>query len=182
MEPDEDVITPSVTLEETFYLISKKNTVYRVKLSEKGLCLQKDCNGHIKTQTIVLEDVIGCRCMRSKRFVHKCKWRPRSNKKTCREELDENSMEWDESDVSAYLYIYAYILKKGKMITHRKRERMVITLRFRSYDKYDDNMREAHKWKITIKYLMSLINKSSIPSCFITNSDFRIGIYIYLTS
>lgn len=174
MDAGDDYLSPSPTLEETFYLISKKNTVYRVKLSEKGLCLQKECNGNIKTQTIILEDVIGCRCMRSKRFAHKCKWRPRSSKKGCHEEVNENSIDWDESDVSAYLYIYAYILKKGKVITHRKRERMIITLRFRSYDKYDDNMHEAQKWRVTIKYLMSSIQQSSLPPCFFKSHDIRI--------
>lgn len=175
MELLDDYLSPSSSLEETFYLISKKNTVYRVKLSEKGLCLQKDCNGNIKTQTIVLEDVIGCRCMRSKRFAQKCKWRPRSNKKNVHEEVDESSIDWDESDISAYLYIYAYVLKKGKMTGHKKRERMVITLRFRSYDRYDDNMREAQKWKATIKYLMNSLKKTSTPSCFYQSSDIKMG-------
>ena len=177
MELEDDIATPSPTLEETFYLISKKNTVYRVRLSEKGICLQKDCNGNIKTQTIILEDVIGCRCMRSRQYVQKCKWRPRMNKKSVNqlEEEDSSLVLWDDSDVSVWFYIYAYIIKKGKVFTHKKRERMVITLRFRSYDLYDDNMREAQKWKVTLKYLMTSLQKNSIPSCYYLSSDIRIG-------
>ncbi|KAK9502699.1 hypothetical protein O3M35_011415 [Rhynocoris fuscipes] len=173
MEIEEDCISPSPTLEETFYILSKKNSVYRVKLSEKGLCLQKEYNGNVKNETIALEDIIGCRCMRSKRFAQKCMWHPTSSKKYLKV-VDENSMEWDETDVSAYLYIYAYIIKKGKVKSNKKRERMVITLRFRSYDKYEDNMREAQKWKVTIKYYMNTHLKTSLPSCYFTSSDVKI--------
>lgn len=67
---EEDCVSPSPTLEETFYILSKKNAVYRVKLSEKGLCMIKEVNGNVKTETIDLEDIIGCRCMRSKRCVN----------------------------------------------------------------------------------------------------------------
>lgn len=57
-------------LEETFYILSKKNCVYKVKLIEKGICLQKEYNGVTKTEIISIDDIIGCRCMRGK---HLCK-------------------------------------------------------------------------------------------------------------
>lgn len=144
-------------LEETFYILSKKNTVYRVKLTEKGLCLQKETNGSVKTETIALNDIIGCRCMRSKRRSENisCACHPSSSRKNDPRVVDENSIDKDENDISAYLYIYAYILKNCKVKSGQKRERMTITLRFRSYDKYDDNMKEAQKWKSSIKYLIS---------------------------
>lgn len=53
-------------LEETFYILSKKNCVYKVKLIEKGICLQKEYNGITKTEIISIDDIIGCRCMRGK--------------------------------------------------------------------------------------------------------------------
>ncbi|XP_014279332.1 sphingosine kinase 1 [Halyomorpha halys] len=171
-----DEITPSPTLEESFYLISKKNTIYRVKLSEKGICLQKECSGIIKTQTVLLEDIVGCRCMRSRRYQQKCKWRPRINKKSPNqlEEEENSSVLWDDSDISVWFHIYAYIIKKGKVFTHKKRDRMVITLRFRSYDRYEDNLKEAQKWKVTLKYLMSSLHTGTIPSCYFLPSDIKI--------
>uniref|UniRef100_A0A0A9WQ72 Sphingosine kinase 1 n=4 Tax=Lygus hesperus TaxID=30085 RepID=A0A0A9WQ72_LYGHE len=163
-EVEDDFIAPSPTLEETFYILSKRNAVYRVKLSEKGLCMIKEVNGNVKTETIALEDIIGCRCMRSKRFDQKCIWHPTTRKGNLKV-VDENSADWDESDVSAYLYIYAYVLKKGK-VKSKKRERIVITLRFRSYDRYEDNMKEAQKWKVTIKYYMDCTLQRCHPSSF----------------
>ncbi|XP_075224819.1 sphingosine kinase 1-like [Lycorma delicatula] len=144
-------------LEETFYILSKKNTVYRVKLTEKGLSLQKENNGSVKTETIALCDIIGCRCMRSKRRSEKtsCACHPSSSRKNDPRVVDENSVDKDENDISAYLYIYAYVLKNCKVKSGQKRERMTITLRFRSFDKYDDNMKEAQKWRSSIKYLIN---------------------------
>ncbi|XP_075978581.1 sphingosine kinase 1-like [Anticarsia gemmatalis] len=67
--------------------------------------------------------------------------------------VEENSGDLDENDISAYLYIYAYILKRSRRTL--KRERTTITLRFRSFDKYEDNNREAQKWRTTIKCLIA---------------------------
>ncbi|XP_054287468.1 sphingosine kinase 2-like isoform X2 [Macrosteles quadrilineatus] len=156
MEPTEEVnINVRPMLEETFYILSKKNTVYRVKLTEKGLCLQKEHNGNIKNETISLSDIIGCRCMRRKRrSENSCACHPSSIRKHDPRVVEENSADKDESDISAYLYIYSYILKNCKVKSGQKRDRMTITLRFRSFDKYEDNMREAQKWKSSIKHLI----------------------------
>uniref|UniRef100_A0A1B6MNW0 sphingosine kinase n=1 Tax=Graphocephala atropunctata TaxID=36148 RepID=A0A1B6MNW0_9HEMI len=156
MEPTEDVnLSVRPMLEETFYILSKKNTVYRVKLTEKGLCLQKEHNGNIKNETISLSDIIGCRCMRRKRrSENSCACHPSSSRKHDPRVVEENSAEKDESDISAYLYIYSYILKNCRVKSGQKRDRMTITLRFRSFDKYEDNMREAQKWKSSIKHLI----------------------------
>lgn len=156
MDPTDEVnVSIKPMLEETFYILSKKNTVYRVKLTEKGLSLQKESNGNVKTETISLSDIIGCRCMRSKRRSERsCACHPSSSRKNDPRVVEENSVDKDESDISAYLYIYAYVLKNCKVKSGQKRERMTITLRFRSYDKYDDNMKEAQKWKSSIKHLI----------------------------
>lgn len=156
MNPNESGDTkPEVYLEETFYILSKKNTVFRVRLSEKGLSLRKECNGSTKEQTIAINDIVGCRCMRSKRRhagASSCVCSSLPGPPTLKV-VDENSGEQDENDVSAYLYIYAYILKRNRR--GGKRERTTITLRFRSFDKYDDNNKEAQKWRIAIKCLIN---------------------------
>lgn len=144
-----------VHLVETFYITSKKNTVFRVKLTDKGLTLRKETNALAKEQTILLNDIIGCRCLRSKRK------RSRASACACTaltgpthlKVVDENSQDLDETDVSAYLYIYAYILRKSTRRNTSRRERTTITLRFRSFDRYEDNNREAQKWRTAIKQL-----------------------------
>ncbi|XP_055623152.1 sphingosine kinase 1-like [Toxorhynchites rutilus septentrionalis] len=142
-----------VYLTETFYISSKKNTVFEVRLTDKGLSLKKQSNGSTKEQTIPLKDIIGCRCLRSKRKTKgnsACACTSMSGTAQLKV-VEENSGEQDESDVSAYLYMYAYILKRSRKGGFR--ERTTITLRFRSFDKYEDNNKEAQKWRAAIKYL-----------------------------
>lgn len=149
-----------IQLVETFYVTSKKNSVYYVKLTEKGLTLRKETTVSAKEQTILLKDIIGCRCLRSKR--------KRKNGSSCTcaalpgpaelKVVDENSVDLDESDVSVYLYIYAYILEKNG-----HRERTTITLRFRSFDNYEQNNQEAQKWRSTIKYLIHREPNTELP-------------------
>ncbi|XP_050351552.1 sphingosine kinase 1-like [Nymphalis io] len=144
-----------IYLEETFYILTKKKSVFRVRLTSKGLSLIKETDDCSKEQTILLRDIIGSKCMRSKRR--------RVGARSCicssfvghqqLKVVDENSGDLDESDISAYLYIYAYNLKRSRRSF--KRERTTITLRFRSYDKYEDNNREAQKWRTTIKCLLA---------------------------
>lgn len=144
-----------VYLEETFYILSKKNAVFRVRLTSKGLSLTKETDGKAKEQTIVLRDIIGSKCMRSKKRY------PGASSCVCSslvgqpqlKVVEENSGDLDENDISAYLYIHAYILKRSRRTL--KRERTTITLRFRSFDKYEDNNREAQKWRATIKCLIA---------------------------
>lgn len=164
----------TVHLVETFYITSKKNTVFRVKLTEKGLNLRKETSVSAKEQTILVQDIIGCRCLRSKRK------RGKVSSCTCAalpgpadlKVVEENSLELDESDVSAYLYIYAYILKRNARRGAGRRERTTITLRFRSFDKYEDNNREAQKWRTAIKQLIHRTNDEPI---FAVNSHKTVG-------
>lgn len=151
----------SIQLVETFYVTSKKNTVYYVKLTEKGLTLRKETSTTAKEQTILLQDIIGCRCLRSKR--------KRKNASSCTcaalpgptelKVVEENSTDLDESDVSVYLYIYAYVLEKNG-----HRERTTITLRFRSFDNYEQNNEEAQKWRTAIKYLIHRDSNTELPT------------------
>lgn len=145
---------PSIYLVETFYISSKKNTVFQVRLTEKGLSLRKESNGSSKEQTILVQDIIGCRCLRSKRkrnAASSCACSTLPGQQNLRV-VEDNSVELDESDISAYLYIYAYIVKKNRR--GGRRERTTITLRFRSFDKYEDNNKEAQKWRAAIKQLL----------------------------
>lgn len=151
----------TTVLEETFYIFSKKNTVYKVKLTEKGLSLEKDSNGQTKTETIRMDDIIGARCMRSKRKSSggSCVCGPTAKNKDLKM-VDENYYEQDENDVSAYLYIFAYVLKKYRLKSGERRERITITLRFRSFDKFEENLREAQRWRVAVK---CLIRQKPIP-------------------
>jgi len=160
-------VTP--VLEETFYILSKKNTVYKVKLSEKGLSLQKESNGNTKIEILKISDIVGCRCMRSTRSSPgSCACHPSAIRRNNLRIVDENTTEQDEKDDSAYLYIYAYVLKKCRVKSGQKRERMTIMLRFRSFDKYDDNMREAQKWRLAVK---CLVKKRPVPRGILNSED-----------
>jgi sphingosine kinase len=169
----EDVsVHGAVVLEETFYILSKKNAVYRVRLTEKGISLQKESNGGTKIEIIRINDIVGCRCLRSKRrSTGSCACHPNAIRRNNLRVVDENSSEQDEKDNSAYLYIYAYILKKLRVKSGKKRERMTITLRFRSFDRYDDNMREAQKWRLAVK---CLIKNKAIPRGILISEDSRV--------
>lgn len=147
-----DVNRNRILLEETFYVLTKKNCTFKVRLTLVGLSLIKESNKNIKEQLISIHDIIGARCFRSKKQTGRCVCHSiqRSNSL---EVVEDNSFELDETDSSAYLYIYAYILQNSKGGT-QKRERTIITLRFRSFDKYEDNYREAQKWRTAIKKLM----------------------------
>lgn len=149
-----------ILLEETFYVLSKKNTVFRVQLSSSGLSLLKESNNVIKKQTILINDIIGCHCLRSKRRskTASCVCHSLSRTPAAKAEGDDSLSEQDDTDFSAYLHIYAYILQTPKRGT-KKRERTIITLRFRSFDKYEDNHSEAQRWRTVIK---SLINGQSV--------------------
>lgn len=146
-----------IHLTETFFISSKKNTVFRVRLTDHGLTLRKETADSAKEQTIQLQDIIGCRSLRSKRRRRKgtsCTC-PASPGPAQLKVVEDNSLDLDENDVSAYLYIYAYILKKNRHGMPRRRERTTITLRFRSFDRYEDNDREAQKWRTAVKHLIA---------------------------
>ncbi|CAG9761614.1 unnamed protein product [Ceutorhynchus assimilis] len=142
-----EIEEPQILLEETFYVLSKKSDTFKVRLTPKGLHLIQD---PLKEQLVLLKDIIGCQCLRGKKRSTRnnctCQSLPRSDSLQV---VEENSSEKDDTDVSAYLYIYAYIFQGPK-----KRERNIITLRFRSFDKHEDNHKEAQRWRCAIKNLI----------------------------
>lgn len=153
-----------ILLEETFYVLSKKNTVFRVQLSSAGLSLLKESNNVIKKQTILIGDIIGCHCLRSKRRskTASCVCQSLSRSPVVKDG-DESLSEQDDADFSAYLHIYAYILQNLRRGA-KKRERTIITLRFRSFDKYEENQNEAQRWRSVIKNLINGQNIVKSPS------------------
>lgn len=94
-----------ILLEETFYVLTKKNCVFKVRLMKKGLCLVKETETNIKEQIIPITDIIGCRCLRSKRQTKHCVCQSLPRSKSL-EVVEESSVELDDTDTSAYLYIY----------------------------------------------------------------------------
>lgn len=152
IKPVEDPIQNRILLEETFYVLSKKSSTFRVRLTPKGLHLIKESSDNYKEQVIHLKDIIGCQCLRSRKKHRDCTCQslPRSDSLQV---VEDNSADLDDSDTSAYLYIYAYVVQ-GSKESNRKRERTIITLRFRSFDKYEDNYKEAQRWRCAIKKML----------------------------
>lgn len=155
----EDPPRERVILEETFYVLNKKSLIFRVRLTKTGLSLIKECDTNVKEQTVPIRDIIGCRCLRSKKQSKSCACQSLS--RSSLKVVDESSGEKDDKDISAYLYVYAYILHSSRGVPSR-REKTIITLRFRSFDRYEDNYKEAQRWRTAIKQLIRGQNVTNI--------------------
>ncbi|XP_076619564.1 sphingosine kinase 2 isoform X2 [Colletes latitarsis] len=109
----------------------------------------------------------GCRCMRSKRkSAGSCVCGPGTSRSQVKlVESVEAFQCYDEFDTSAYLYIYAYTLRKARMKGVKRRVRTTVTLRFLSFDKYEDNLREASRWRLAIKCLIAGV---PVPKSFMS--------------
>uniref|UniRef100_A0A1I8P1H0 sphingosine kinase n=1 Tax=Stomoxys calcitrans TaxID=35570 RepID=A0A1I8P1H0_STOCA len=133
-------------LQDTFYSNGIKRNVVHVRLNSTGLLLQKrtvPAGNFSKNHQVKISDIIGGRCVRLQRSA-------RFNSTTgcvCTPNAEENDTSQAED---AYLYVFAYILKKNLRNCIR-RERTIITLRFRSFDSHEDNLREAEIWYKTLK-------------------------------
>lgn len=159
---DENCLTTSPILEETFYALSRKQYSYKVSLTKEGLHLTKNGDdGTEKTDLIHIRDIIGCKCMRNSGKSDHCACRPA--KAGTAEAARGGTAETDEcrvrvpyvvaGDCSAYLCVYAFVLKNVGA-KNEKRDKMTVTLRFRNYSSYDENSRVATKWKLAIKSLL----------------------------
>jgi len=121
-----------------------------------GLYLTKNSDdGTEKTDLIHVGDMIGCKCMRNNMKSDSCVCRPsaknsKSNRNDCQVRVPYTM---EASDCSAYLCVYAYILKNVGM-KNKKRDKMTVTLRFRNFNTYDENDKIATKWKLAIKSLL----------------------------
>lgn len=146
-------------LEETFYALSRKQYSYKVSLTSDGLYLTKSGeDGTDKTDLIHIRDIIGCKCMRNNGKSDSCACRPAKGPgengfgDNCQVRIPYTS---DLADSSAYLCVYAYILK-NVATKNKKRDKMTVTLRFRNFSSYDENNRVATKWKLAIKSLLKV--------------------------
>lgn len=143
-------------LEETFYALSSKHYLYKVSLTPDGLYLTKNCDdGSEKMDLIHISDIIGCKCMRNSVKSDSCACRPsaknaKSDRNDCQVRIPYTAR---EADCSAYLCVYAYILKNVGM-KNEKRDKMTVTLRFRNFSTYDENDKVATKWKLAIKSML----------------------------
>ncbi|KAH8234779.1 hypothetical protein KR032_003156 [Drosophila birchii] len=161
---------------DTFYTSQRKGShVFRVRLDATGFTLQRESPGGtlIKEQHVRIGDIIGGRCMRPKKTrrlamsgacacssgnpnspaVSASGDRPAAAINTpskCSTTSKEDPL--TDGDVSAYLYVFAYVLKKRSLRTELHRERTVLTLRFRSFDTFEDNMREADRWYRALRW------------------------------
>ncbi|XP_015379355.1 PREDICTED: sphingosine kinase 2-like [Diuraphis noxia] len=159
---DGNGLTTLPILEETFYALSRKQYSYKVSLTNEGLHLTKSGDdGTEKTDLIHIRDIIGCKCMRNSGKSDHCACRPA--KAGTAEAARGGTAETDEcrvrvpyveaGDCSAYLCVYAFVLKNVGA-KNKKRDKMTVTLRFRNYRSYDENSRVATKWKLAIKSLL----------------------------
>lgn len=150
----------NLILEASFHTTSKNNSSYTVTINEKCLCIVKTNGSGMKSKIISINDVIGSRCTRRRRRINeKCECHPNSTNVFT---FLDNGV--DSADVSAYLHIYTYLLKDFKITSGQKRERFEITLRFRLYARYEDNLKEAFKWKRIVKQLISKAQCRSLLS------------------
>lgn len=146
---DSDTLN-SNELRDTFYSSSRRGNIFHVILNSTGLLMKREASdGKTKNHLIHICDIVGGRCV----WVQKPKRFGTSGTcSSCTISVIEKENKPDEVNKDAYLYIFAYIIKKSIRYAVR-RERTVITLRFRSFDNHDDNMREAEKWYKVLKTL-----------------------------
>lgn len=164
--------TAGEELSEVFYVENRRrkhNIKIQVKLCPDGVYLRRETvhNDHINEQLIRIDDIIGSSCGQ------RLKKRARGGLNSCKNPRNEPEPEPDVADDavaigadpgvltpeqqprsqqkpqdnSAYLYIYAY-LKKEKPL---RRVQTLRILRFRSSDKYADNLNTARRWHRTIR-------------------------------
>ncbi|KAH8288026.1 hypothetical protein KR018_000998 [Drosophila ironensis] len=152
---------------DTFYTSQRKGShVFRVRLDASGFTLQREspAGSVVKEQQVRLCDIVGARCMRPKKprrlamsgacacssgnpsspAVSASGDRPGMTPSKC--SISSRHEAAVDGDVSAYLYVFAYVLKKRSLRSELHRQRTVLTLRFRSFDTFEDNMREADRW------------------------------------
>lgn len=137
------------SLEETFYINSKKKHAFHVKLTQRGLMLSKQCvQGQLNEHLIALEHIIGSRCVKNK-AVEKFNSCVCGSSSKCEESNETRPV---QIDGGTFLYIFCYIPK----LTKKKHylEKTTVVLKFQSFDTYEDNAKEAQKWRLTLKRMI----------------------------
>lgn len=154
----------AIELTENFYINNthkkKHNLKIQVQLTGSGIFLRRETEEHdqITEQLIRLEDIVGSHCggklKRARGGLSSCKRLSEDEE----QHHSENSKNQEQKDISAYLYIYAYV-KKDKPL---RRMRTVRILRFRSFLKYEENLKSAERWRNAIKFNKSLVEESTM--------------------
>ncbi|XP_063698444.1 sphingosine kinase 2-like [Culicoides brevitarsis] len=174
-----------ILLEESFYVSANKKNVFHVKLTERGLTLTKHySNGRQKSHLIPIEQIIGCCCLKFRPSKAICLCGGGNAAKPSPSAGSAGSQNRPQTPAAtryvannssvadAYLYIYSYItkLKRNKSYT----ERNTIALRFRSFDKYEQNAEEANKWRGAILMLLNQSRDMVFKRNFSTNKGYLI--------
>ncbi|XP_058977879.1 sphingosine kinase 2 [Musca domestica] len=154
-----------IELTENFYINNrnkrKHNLKIQVQLNANGIYLRRETPDHdqITEQLIRMEDIIGSYCggkvkKKTGGVLHSCKRKQEEDEEQHHSEgsTDSQRQSQQQQDISAYLYIYAYVRKEKPL----RRMRTVRILRFRSFLTYEDNLKSAERWQRAIK-----INKGS---------------------
>lgn len=151
----------AIELTENFYINNstkkKHNLKIQVQLNDSGIYLRRQTpvDDQITEQLIRLEDILGSFCG------SKLKKRTPGGLSSCKrgsdddKEQQQSAANCEQKDISAYLYIYAYV-KKDKPL---RRMRTVRILRFRSFLKYEENLKSAERWRDAIKFNKSLLDE-----------------------
>ncbi|KAH8398766.1 hypothetical protein KR222_002973 [Zaprionus bogoriensis] len=164
------------SVSDTFYTSQRKGShVFRVRLDAAGFTLQRESPAGVtvKEQSVKICDIVGARCMRLKKSTrslarcacvspgtpsaaasaHGSRKAQQGTPSKCSEaSKEEYAGCTDGGDTSAYLYLFAYVLKKKSLRSSLHRERTVLTLRFRSFDTFEDNMHEADRWYRALRW------------------------------
>ncbi|KAM7349551.1 sphingosine kinase 1 isoform 1-T3 [Cochliomyia hominivorax] len=153
----------ALELTENFYINNsnkkRHNLKIQVQLNGSGIFFRRETAEHdqITEQLIRLQDIVGSHCggklKRARGGLSSCKRLSEDD-----EHQSKNSKNQEQKDISAYLYIYAYVKKEKPL----RRMRTVRILRFRSFLKYKENLQTAERWRNAIKFNKSLVEESSM--------------------
>ncbi|XP_061386795.1 sphingosine kinase 2 [Musca vetustissima] len=146
-----------VELTENFYINNrnkrKHNLKIQVQINATGIYLRRETPDHdqITEQLIRMEDIIGSYCggkikKKTRGVLQSCKRKPEVDEEQHHSE-DSSASQPDNKDISAYLYIYAYVRKEKPL----RRMRTVRILRFRSFLTYEENLKSAERWQRAIR-------------------------------
>lgn len=145
-----------VILEDVFYLYPSRSIRCALRLTEDKLSVRpagEDDAKVVKYDTVSMHDVIGCHVMRGRTEGH----------------FNHLEVYPSAGDPSAYLAIYSYPLTyRGTFLNkQQRRERYVLTFQILKNPDSKENLRVAHRWRVTILWLIrhnSLSDITRIPS------------------
>ena len=122
-----DVTTEQTFLTGEFFLYPKTKNKYHISVtSARMLWSQEKGKGDCGPDSLMFADIIGCDCLKGK----------------------------SANDANAYLTVYAYPHRRKFASKKTLRQRQILTVAFESRNSFEENCKEANKWKLLI---MSLV-------------------------